>query len=123
MERKRNHEYDEFDLATDYNLAALEKQRELIEAAGVEVIYWTGPSTHEYDFAYALRSEGILPDMLVFDDAEKYPGLFDPMMRLDPTHLNAEGTRVFTPLLAKEMVDRFGGDLDLSRIAATPVQE
>ena len=44
--------------------------------------------------------------LLSFNDAAKYPMLFDPKVRIDDSHLTIEGAEEFTRLLAQEFVQR-----------------
>jgi hypothetical protein len=44
--------------------------------------------------------------LLSFNDAGKYPMLFDPKVRIDDAHLTKEGAEEFTRLLAQEFVRR-----------------
>ena len=40
---------------------------------------------------------------LDYSDPEKYPQLFDPAVRLDNSHLNREGSKLFSALVAKDL--------------------
>lgn len=110
--RKRRHEYGSYDLE-HYNQGALQEQIELIRAAGATPIYWIPASADDYDFAEALRRADLLPLVLKFDDAELYPHLFEPALRMDRFHLNNEGTQIFTPLLAERFMDAMDRRPDL----------
>jgi hypothetical protein len=43
---------------------------------------------------------------LDFSDPQKYPELFVPEVRLNGGHVNAEGSRLFTRLIARELAER-----------------
>lgn len=115
--RKRLHLYEPSPLE-HYNLEAFRGQVNAIRKAGAIPVYWTGPSIHDYDFANALRQAGELPHYFFFDDAEKYPFLFDISMRLDKTHLNNQGTRIFTDIFANLFLESGKGPLQLPELAA-----
>lgn len=71
-------------------------------AAGVEPIFVVTPTTipeeHFGDFDAGVR-------VWRFDDPNEYPGLYDPALHYDPTHLNEAGAEVFTDLLARRFAE------------------
>jgi hypothetical protein len=40
---------------------------------------------------------------LDYSDPEKYPQLFEPAVRLDNSHLNREGSKLFSSLVAEDL--------------------
>ncbi len=73
-----------------------------VRAAGVEPIFIATPTLdpreHFGDFDEGIR-------VWRFDHPAEYPALFDPALHYDITHLNEDGARVFTDLLAQRFAE------------------
>ena len=86
-----------------YNLPALEAQIETAREAGVEIIFVIMPSYEPVPRLHRLADAGHVPNFLAFDDPTVYPKLYRPDYRFDRRHLNLQGAKVFTPLLAERV--------------------
>jgi hypothetical protein len=77
-----------------------------IEAAGVRVVFTMPPvvaPTVRFLNDTGRESE---PLLLLFNDSRRYPGLYPVERRFDLSHLNGEGARVFSRVLARAFCRR-----------------
>ncbi|MBM3990040.1 MAG: hypothetical protein FJ298_03425 [Planctomycetes bacterium] len=88
---------------------ALEMYRAIrarVEELGATAVFVTQPALYLQEDLIKAAAAGELPALLRFDDAERFAELYAPERRYDETHLNDEGARRFTELLADEFVAR-----------------
>ncbi len=86
---------------TKYNVRALEDQMTGLRQAGVEPVYVLLPELVANHPLHALKDQGVVRNLLAFDDPGAYPELYLVKHRWDPLHLNTAGAEIFTTLLAE----------------------
>jgi hypothetical protein len=89
----------------NYNLAALERQQAVIEAAGARVIYVLPPGLHVKPHLYHLEEMGHVPALLAYTRPDQYPPLYQPKNRHNPTHLNQRGAAIFSQAFARALAE------------------
>jgi len=72
------------------------RQREWLEARGIEVIYVMPPFASDKAFARGLAKEGEMPRFVDFLDPDRHPDLYDVDARLDADHLKHDAARLFS---------------------------
>lgn len=88
---------------------ALEMYREILARTaelGATPVFVTQPALYLQEDLVKAAQNGDVPLLLRFDDAQRFPELYDPDHRYDATHLNDEGARLFTERLAAEFIER-----------------
>jgi len=85
------------------------RQAERLAEAGFEVIYVTVPGTAESAGYGRLVRQGVLPNLLQFDDPRHYSDYFTVESRYDTWHLTEERARQFSVLLADAVADLLEG--------------
>lgn len=88
-----------------FNRMALAQQVEQIRAAGAEPIYLLPPTPVPIPEARLLAAQGLVPNLVVLNDARLYPDLFLLEHRFDYKHVNREGAELFTWHLARQFVE------------------
>lgn len=109
---------------SDYELALIERVRELCAGHGLELVFVIMPSlTVEADLLGA-HERGELPELLVFNDPRRYPFFYKADSRWDAAHLTRPASRVFTSRLVAEVAALlgFGPTPTLGVPADTPVE-
>ncbi len=86
--------------------ALLERQASALQAAGIEPVYFIGPGTTREEPFLDLAARGIVPRLLAFNDPTAYPELYQPEVRADRYHLNAQGAELLTRLLVRRLISR-----------------
>jgi hypothetical protein len=86
------------------DLGLLEERKRAARAAGVRLIYMTMPGESGSPEVLRLHEAGLLGTLLHFNDPDRYPELFAKELRETPAHLNRDGARVFSRLLAEELL-------------------
>jgi hypothetical protein len=87
---------------------ALALYRRIVErsqALGARVIFVIQPALYRQDDLIRAHERGDVPQLLRYDDPDRFPELYDVEHRYDATHLDDDGARVFTKLLARDFVD------------------
>ncbi|MEM9089728.1 MAG: hypothetical protein AAGC93_13395 [Cyanobacteria bacterium P01_F01_bin.53] len=84
---------------------------ELISQANAAPIFVIPPRLAREGSLTSLYVEGQIETLLAFNNPSQYPTLFEPEYRFDENHLNAQGSEIFTSLLA----DHFVQSLNLLR--------
>ncbi len=77
---------------------------EKIRAAGAKLICVVSPNTNLKQLQF--RNDAPAP-VFAFNDPKLYSALYDPHVRVDPTHMTAEGAEQFTRLLAEQFAAEF----------------
>jgi hypothetical protein len=93
-------------LPRSYNRRALDSQIRSVAESGRRIVYVTVPRPWGDDVAARLDASGLLPDLIDLDRPDLHPELFDPEQRFDDDHLNEEGARLFSELVAAELARR-----------------
>lgn len=83
----------------------LEEMVESIEAIGATPLFLLAPSLDKQPDLIRAHSEGYVPTLFLFNDPTKFPNLYDESRRFDRDHLNDEGSREYTKLLAQRFVE------------------
>ncbi len=79
--------------------------RHRVEAAGARVIFFVPPLPYlRSQYPVRAAALGVVPVTLNYTDPQRHPELYDPALRFDQSHLNREGARRFTRLLAEDFV-------------------
>jgi hypothetical protein len=79
---------------------------ERVEALGATPIFVTQPALYLQDDLIRAAERGEVRQLVRFDSPVRFPELYDPDHRYDATHLNDEGARIFTEMLAREFAAR-----------------
>lgn len=93
-----------------FNRRAVEEQVALIRRAGAEPVHLITPTARPTPELYRLAATGAVPQMLAFNDPERYPDLFTVDRRFDAEHLTTEGAERFTRLLAERCAALWSGE-------------
>ncbi|MCY3000654.1 MAG: hypothetical protein NTV21_02420 [Planctomycetota bacterium] len=80
--------------------------RTRIDELGAAPVFVTQPALYRQDDLAKAAEAGLVPRLMRFDDAERWPELYAPENRYDDTHLNDAGARLFTERLADEFLAR-----------------
>lgn len=91
------------DCLTVYHREMLAKLMTAIEALGAQPVVVLSPATQPRCEVHQAFREGLLPNLMAFDDASSFPDLYAVENRHDAEHLNTQGTVIYSRLLA----DRF----------------
>lgn len=83
----------------------LDEMVESIEAIGATPLFLLAPSLDKQPDLIRAHSEGYVPTLFLFNDPTKFPNLYDASRRFDRDHLNDEGSREYTQLLAQQFVE------------------
>jgi len=89
-----------------FDPAPMRRQIAQLEARGIEPIYVISPVGRGTPLADRLIAQGIVPKPLIYNRPERYPALYDVENRFDVTHLNAQGARIWSPILAEGIARR-----------------
>jgi len=73
-----------------------------VRAAGAVPIFFITPSVTRAENFADLRGQGIDADLISFKDPARFPALYDPTLHFDGPHLNEQGARELSRLLAEE---------------------
>lgn len=93
-----------------FNVEAVEAQVDAVRAAGALPVFLIPPLAEPTPELHELGRAGIVPTLLSFSDPVAYPALFEPERRFDLRHLDSEGSRLFTRLLARQFAAQLGDD-------------
>lgn len=93
-----------------YNEAALRAQVDRIRRAGQRVVYLVPPLNADLPAAEAMARRGVIPDLIDTNRPDLHPELFAVENRFDINHLNANGAKIFSQLLAREIALRLRGE-------------
>jgi hypothetical protein len=88
--------------------AAVELYRRLERRArelGAVTIFVTQPALYLQEDLIAAHARGDVAYLLRYDDPQRFPELYAPENRYDDTHLNEQGARLFTELLARDVAE------------------
>lgn len=88
-----------------FEIDLLRRVRARIEATGARAVFVVPPGDRRRDEMHAALREGVIDDLLAFDDSRAYPELFTIENRNDQGHMNKNGAERFTRLLARRFVD------------------
>lgn len=72
-----------------------------IRASGARMICVVSPNTNLKQLRFR-ETKFAAPTVLAFNDANKYAALYDPRVRVDPTHMTVEGADLLSRLLAEQ---------------------
>ncbi|MEO0457545.1 MAG: hypothetical protein AAF152_13340 [Cyanobacteria bacterium P01_A01_bin.114] len=86
-------------------LKLLKKITAEVEAAGATPIFLLPPTLVSQDSLHQAYQQSKIRYLLAFDNPNETPGLYDIALRHDDEHLNGEGSRHFTQLIAKAFVE------------------
>ena len=75
------------------------------QALGARVIFVIQPALYRQDDLIRAHELGDVSVLLRYDDPDRFPELYDVEHRFDATHLNDEGARAFTGLLARDFLE------------------
>lgn len=93
------------DAALDgFNLDALVRQRELVEAAGPVPVYAMGPTIKPKPYLRPLARSGVVPVLFDFSRPDEYPELYAVDERFDDDHLTLAGAERFSRVFAERFV-------------------
>ncbi|MGQ0552595.1 MAG: hypothetical protein ACT4PU_05195 [Planctomycetota bacterium] len=81
---------------------AVAAQRDVLLATGAQVVWFVPPADSAAAEIHALRTDGILPELLSFNSPGRFPELYSAEHRFDRGHLNERGGRVFSLLFAEQ---------------------
>jgi hypothetical protein len=84
--------------------SALDRSLAVIRGAGARPIFLISPTTLETNF-YPRPAQEREWTIFDFSDERQYPRLFAPEHRIDTGHVNSEGARIFSELLARRFVE------------------
>lgn len=93
------------DCLTAYHIQMLSKLEAAVEALGAEPIFLLSPTTIPRCEVHQAFRDGLLPHLIAFDDASKFPALYAVENRHDFEHLNSDGVVLYTRLLADGFAD------------------
>lgn len=88
------------DCLTGYHRTMLANLTTAIETLGAKPVFFLSPATEPRCEVHQAFREGLLPNLLAFDDASKYPDLYAVEHRHDAEHLNTEGALLYSRVLA-----------------------
>ncbi|HQR36960.1 MAG TPA: hypothetical protein PLF26_01055 [Blastocatellia bacterium] len=91
------------------DVEALRRTVARIKAAGARPILVVPPCLATRADLVRLRDQGVIEDLLVFNDPLRYPELYATEHRFDVGHLNKAGAAVFTNLLADRFLELVAG--------------
>ncbi|MEM7306008.1 MAG: hypothetical protein AAF682_05025 [Planctomycetota bacterium] len=80
---------------------AIERQYEAAAELGIELICIIPPGIEGAPVRLRLHEEGVIPTLFDFNQPKLYPDLFRVQARFSPDHLNLNGARELTHVLAK----------------------
>lgn len=93
---------------TEYHRQMLTILMTAIQELGAQPVMILSPVAESRCEVHEAFREGLLPNLLAFDDASSYPELYAVENRHDYEHLNTQGSLIYSRLLA----DRFARLLD-----------
>jgi len=116
-----------------YDRRALARQVERVRASGARAVYLAPPLlTPAADYARMAR-EGLIPHLIDLRDPREFAELFDPRNRFDREHMNQDGARLMSAIIAEQLApmiddrgpeassrEEDGIDLRRSRVAPGP---
>lgn len=91
---------------SDFALSIFEDIERRVAALDATAIFVAQPAMYHQEDLIAAARLGHIDHLLRYDEPLRFPDLYDPDHRYDETHLNDEGARLFTELLATEFVAR-----------------
>lgn len=100
----------ESDCLTGYHAEMLANLKEAVEALGATPIFVLSPALKPRCEVHQAFREGLLPNLISFDDAAAFPELYEVRHRFDGEHLNTEGAVVYSRLLADRFADQVRAD-------------
>lgn len=90
---------------TKVDADALRGFLEKAHTSGVRVVMIVPPCLMPRLDLIALRDQGVIDELFVFNDPDRYPQFYDLSVRFDPGHLNKRGATLFTEALATRFAD------------------
>jgi len=87
------------------DVAIVRRQVERVREAGYELVHFVPPRVEPITRAARLDQAGLLPTLVDFGTPVSHPELFRFELWYDFTHLNEEGARRFSALLADEIAE------------------
>jgi hypothetical protein len=93
------------DCLTEYHAEMLGHLTAAVEALGAEPVFVLSPATQPRCEVHQAFREGLLPNLIAFDDAATFPELYDVHNRFDFEHLNTRGAALYSRLLADRFAD------------------
>jgi len=91
-----------------YNLNAFDQRDRRLEAAGVQSVYLLAPTWKSYANDRALQSAGRMTRLIDFADPKSHPEFFAFENRRDKSHLNLEGSRLYSRAIANRLREFLG---------------
>lgn len=96
-----------------YNVGAVLRQIELIERFGATPVYVIPPVLEPHLPLYRLAASGEIPRLVAYNDPDADWPLFDPDNRFDRAHVDEQGAKIWTAMLAEDfarLLDEAAGD-------------
>jgi len=93
------------DCLTSYHSEMLVRLEAAVESLGATPIFILSPATDPRCEVHAAFRDGVLPNLIAFDDATEYPELYEVRHRFDIEHLNTEGALLYSRLLAERFAE------------------
>lgn len=90
-------------------LAALRSQQEAAREIGAEILYVLGPGSRAKPRQYQLLKAGDLEVLFGYNRPRRYPDLYRPQNRFDPSHLNHRGATLLSRIFARELAAFLAG--------------
>jgi hypothetical protein len=92
-------------VTSEIDLRLLRRQVALVRERGARPLFVVPPVAAATPVIYALDEEGLLPDLLAYNQPLRHPALYREENRFDATHLNERGAIAFSLLLADDFAD------------------
>lgn len=87
------------------NLTAYIRRNESVREKGIEQVSLLPPSFEHYETIRLLHRKGMVPNLIDLSSPMEYPELFELEGRLlDGRHLNAQGSEVYSRIVAEEIL-------------------
>ena len=89
----------------EVNLELYRAQFRDAQAHGARLVYVVAPQYESSPERLRLHEAGVIPELLNYNDPERYPELFRIENRFDKGHLNRQGVILFSERLARDIGD------------------
>jgi len=94
---------------TEYHEEMLGKLANAVESLGAEPVFMLSPATLPRCEVHQAFRDGVLPNLLAFDDAKRHPRLYQVESRFDFEHVNRRGAEIYSRLLADAFAAQLSG--------------
>jgi hypothetical protein len=85
----------------------------MAQEAGIRPIFTNAPDIRQKEYLITEAADaGVIPTLIDLDDYHRYPDLLNPSFRFDDMHLTKEGAKLYSEVLAREVVALLDAESD-----------